>query len=98
MGASKWRSRGLANYLKGRYEDSAEVLNRGLAINPAYLWGQTVRAAVYGHWGRREKARRAAQDVRRLNPFFSTDDIGGLFREPADKARFADGLRKAGLK
>ena len=98
MGPSWLTGLGLAYYLKDRYEDAAKVLKRGLAINPDFLYGQTVLAAVYGQWGRREKATRAAQDVRRLNPFFSTDDIGGLFREPADKARFADGLRKAGLK
>jgi len=89
---------GLAYYLKGRHEDAAKVLERGLALNPDYLFGQTVLAAVYGQLGHRERAARAAQDVRRLNPFFSTDEFGGLFRESADKARVADGLRKAGLK
>ena len=98
MDSGKLTSLGLAYYLKGRYEDATKILERGIARNPDYLYGQTILAAVYGQLGHQERAARAAQDVRRINPFFSAGEIGGLFREPADKARIADGLRKAGLK
>jgi hypothetical protein len=47
--------------------------------------------------GNRADASRAAAAIRRLDPFFSVDDFGGLFRDPADAARVTAGLRMAGL-
>ena len=47
--------------------------------------------------GRKDDATRSVLTVRRLAPFFTTDEYGSLFRDPADAARVVDGLRKAGL-
>jgi TolB-like protein/Tfp pilus assembly protein PilF len=90
---------GLAYYLKQRYDDAVAILESALAQNADYEFGYTVLAASYGQMGRRDEALRAANGVRRLNPFFSTEDFQkrSLLRDPADAARLAEGLRKAGL-
>jgi hypothetical protein len=36
-------------------------------------------------------------DVRSLDPFFEVDQWGEAFRDPAERKRIQDGLRKAGL-
>ena len=90
---------GLAYYLKGRYEDAAKILERVSGLDPDYLYAHTILAAVYGQMDLQANAARAAHAVRRLNPFFSTDEFRSrsLFRDPADAARVDEGLRKAGL-
>jgi adenylate cyclase len=88
---------GLAYYLKGRYKDALKVLERGIGLNPDFAFGQTMLAATYGEIGNQEGASRAAQAVRRLNPFFSTDQFGRLLRNSQHAARVVDGLHKAGL-
>jgi hypothetical protein len=57
-----------------------------------------VLAAAYSQAGRSEEAERSANMVLRLHPFFEVDAFGTAFRNPADRTRFAEGLRKAGLK
>jgi adenylate cyclase len=88
----------LAYYLKGRYDDAIGVLKRGLGRRPDFVWYHITLAAAYAQSGRSEKAAREAATVLRLNPFFEVDSFGTLFRNPADRAAIADGLRKAGLK
>ncbi len=88
---------GLAYYLTRRYGDAARILERGLAKHPGYLYGQTVLAAAYGQLGNLNQAGQAARVVRQLNPVFDISEAGGLLREPADRAHFTEGLRKAGL-
>jgi hypothetical protein len=38
-----------------------------------------------------------AKRVLELNPFFEVDSYGTVFRNPADRKRIQDGLRKAGI-
>lgn len=97
MGARPLTHLGTAYYLTGRFADAVRVLERAVGPNPDYAHGQTMLAAAYGQLGKQAEARRAADIVRRLDPFFATGHFGRLFRNPADAAAIIDGLHKAGL-
>jgi TolB-like protein/class 3 adenylate cyclase/Tfp pilus assembly protein PilF len=99
LSPDKTAALGLAYYLKGRFDDAAKLLEPMLGYNPDFAYGQQVLAATYGRMGRTEDARRAADEVRRLSPFFSREAFTkhSLFRDSADAALFAEGLRLAGL-
>ena len=56
-----------------------------------------LRAAAYGQLGQAEKARRLAETVRRLDPFFKVELFGKRLVNPAHQKLVQDGLRKAGL-
>ena len=89
---------GQAYYLTGRYEDAITILNKGLAGNPNYVGYYIMLAAAYAQAGHTDAARRSARDVLRLDPFFEVGSYGTVFRNPEDRSRIVDGLRKAGLK
>jgi adenylate cyclase len=89
---------GLAYYLKGQYEEATRTLQRGVGRNPDFAWTFIALAAVYAQSGRSKEAERAAETVLKLHPFFKVDSFGTLFRNPDDRVRIAEGLRKAGLK
>jgi adenylate cyclase len=92
-----WRL-GLAYYLKGKYEDAIRVLNQVLRRYPNSGWGHIALAAAYAQAGRTEDAKRSAETAKRLHPFFEVDSSFTLFRNPEDRDKILDGLRKAGLK
>jgi adenylate cyclase len=89
---------GLAYYLKGQYEAAIGVLERGLIRRPDFPGIRIGLAASYAKAGRLEEAKREADAVLRLNPFFEVDSYGTVFRNPADRNKILEGLRKAGLK
>jgi adenylate cyclase len=89
---------GLAYYLKGRYGDAIRTLRKIVSRWPNSAGAHVALAAAYAQSGRPEDAKRAAQTVLRLNPFFELESYGSLFRNPADRAAIVEGLRKAGLK
>jgi tetratricopeptide (TPR) repeat protein len=97
MGAEGLFHLGLAYYLTGRYEDAVLHLERSSGRNPDFVLTHVALAAAYGQTENRAKASRAAAAIRRLDPFFSVEDFGELFRDPADAAEVTAGLRKAGL-
>jgi adenylate cyclase len=97
MGAEGLFHLGLAYYLTGRYEDAILHLERSGGRNPDFVLTHVALAAAYGQIEDRVKASRAAAAIRRLDPFFSADEFGQLFRDPAHAAELAAGLRKAGL-
>jgi adenylate cyclase len=87
-----------AYYLKERYRDAIQVLERARVRTPNIAFVYVMLAATYAQAGRDEEAKQAAASVRRLHPFFEVDSYGSLFRDPAHRAAFQEGLRKAGLK
>ena len=89
---------GMGYYLKGQYRDAIETLKVGVRRMPDFLDLHVALAATYAQSGRQEDAVRAAETVRKLNPFFEVDSYGTAFRNPADRAEIVNGLRKAGLK
>ncbi len=98
---------GMAEYVAGRYEEALAAFGKtkgwGL-LRPAWI------AACYAQLGRDAQARAAGAEVRELAPSDRSvpdeDDIERWraywlrlmkFEDPNDRARFLQGLRKAGL-
>jgi adenylate cyclase len=88
----------LAYYLKGKYEDTIRTLEQYVGKNSSNAWAHLVLAAAYAQAGRTEDAKRSAEIAKRLHPFFEVDSSFTLFRNPEDRDKILDGLRKAGLK
>jgi len=88
---------GTAYFLAGRNADATRTIERLLARNANFTFGQVMIAAVYAEANRSEDAGRAAATVRRLNPFFDRSSFGSLFRNPDHQAKIASALGKAGL-
>ncbi|UCD78689.1 MAG: tetratricopeptide repeat protein [Desulfobacterales bacterium] len=88
---------GLAYYLKGRYEEAIRTLELGAIQKPDFAGNHIGLAAAYAQSGRSEKARRAAEIVKKLYPFFELNSYGSVFRIPEDRNKLIAGLRKAGL-
>src|SRR6266540_1646215 len=87
----------LAYYLAGRYRDALETAETTLREAPELSFVEAVRAAALAQLGQVEEARRAAAQVRRLDPFFKTERFGTRFVNPAHRQAIQQGLRKAGL-
>ena len=92
-----WRL-GLAYYLKSKYKDAIRVLEQPLSRYPNSAWSYIALAAAYAQAGRSEDAKRSAEMAKKLHPFFEVDSSFTLFRNPEDRDKILDGLRKAGLK
>jgi len=95
-----------AHFFAGRYDDASSWAEKALATSPARLREEPVyhpalliAAASNALAGRLEEARNAITRSRELNP---TPHISNLknqipLRRQEDLARYAEGLRKAGL-
>jgi adenylate cyclase len=88
----------LAYYLKGNYEDAIRTLEQNVGKNSSNVWAHLGLAAAYAQVGRTEDANRSAEIAKKLHPFFEIDSAYTLFRNPEDRDKILDGLRKAGLK
>jgi class 3 adenylate cyclase/TolB-like protein len=86
-----------AYYLAGRYRDALAALDAVLRATPDLFFLQAVRAAAAAQLGDAEQARRAAVEVRRLDPFFKVELFGTRLVSPEHRAKAQEGLRKAGL-
>ena len=86
----------LAYYLTGRYRDAVQTAT---AVEPKArtVFLEAVLAAALAQLGEDESARRAAADVRRLDPFFDVKLFGRRLVNPAHREKAQEGLRKAGL-
>jgi adenylate cyclase len=86
----------LAYYLGGRYRDAAQTV---AAVEPRARSGflHAVHAAALAQLGDAEGARRAAEEMRRQDPFFEVERFGTRLVDPAHRAKAQEGLRKAGL-
>jgi adenylate cyclase len=87
----------MAYYLNRRYGDAIMTLEGAIGRHPDHVPLHIALAAAYAEAGRTDDAKRAAANVRRLHPFFAADQYGDAFRDPADRERIREGLRKAGL-
>jgi adenylate cyclase len=88
----------LAYYLKGKYGEAIQTLEQGLGRNPNNAWIHLGFAAAYAQAGRSEEAKRSTEMAMKLHPFFEVESSFTLFRNPADRNKILEGLRKAGLK
>jgi TolB-like protein/class 3 adenylate cyclase/Tfp pilus assembly protein PilF len=89
---------GFAYYLVGRDEDALRVFDRAIRSRPDHVFSYVGSAAVFAQLGRREDAERAAEQVRRLHPFFEPALFGSILPDERHRARLAEGLAKAGIK
>jgi TolB-like protein/class 3 adenylate cyclase len=86
-----------AYYLAGRYADALALAEAELRRMPDLFFLHAIRAAAAAQLGNKEEARRAADDVRRLDPFFKVEQFGTRLVNPEHRAKAQEGLRKAGL-
>ena len=86
----------LAYYLDGRYRDAVQT---AVAVQPnaRTVFLEAVHAGALAQLGEGEAARRVAEEVRRLDPFFDVKLFGRRLVNPAHRDKAQEGLRKAGL-
>jgi adenylate cyclase len=88
---------GLAYYLKGWYEEAVRTLELGASKKPDFAGYYIGLTAAYAQVGRIKDARRSAEMIRKLYPFFELESYGTVFQKPEDRNKIIVGLRKAGL-
>ncbi|MFX1555589.1 MAG: tetratricopeptide repeat protein [Promethearchaeota archaeon] len=95
---------GLANFHMEQFEEAATFFERAFKRNPENYWSLMLLAAAYGHLGRKQEATAAIEELEKIGHMgeLSVERISGWpistrYKEPSDKDRFLEGLRKAGL-
>ncbi|MBI5264756.1 MAG: adenylate cyclase [Bradyrhizobium sp.] len=88
-----------SHYLLGQYDASLSWAREALYLNPNHLQVLAVRAAALAQLGRREEAGQAAEVLLSNYPGLTVERHLRNFhwRNPADIARYRDGLVKAGV-
>jgi adenylate cyclase len=87
----------IAYYLQGRHDDAVTTAQSAVGRYPHHISLWIVLAAAYAEAGQLDAAARAAEELRRRHPFFEVESFGNYFRDPAERERFRESLRKAGL-
>jgi adenylate cyclase len=91
--------KGWAALLAERYEEAAEFAEHAREANPEFPDIYAVLASAYGHLGNTAAAREALHQLLHRMPGLTASDerLVRPFTRPADRGRFLEGLRKAGL-
>ncbi len=81
------------------YEEAIEHANKGILKNPDFTDCYGVLAASHGHLNQLAEARAALDEFADRMPGLTLSDprLTRPFKRPADRDRFHEGLRKAGL-
>jgi TolB-like protein len=89
----------LAHFFAGHFESASAWAEKALRNLPTLLVAIAIAAASHALAGRTEEARQAMQRLRALSPSLHISDLKDWLpiHRPEDLARFADGLRLAGL-
>jgi TolB-like protein len=89
----------LANFFAGHFDAAAHCAEKALGNLPSLLIGAALLAASHALDGRMDKAQLAMQRLRELDPTLRLRNLKDWLpiQRPEDLARFADGLRLAGL-
>jgi hypothetical protein len=90
----------LAHFVAGRYAEAASWAARSLRDQPDYLPPIRILAASNALAGRLDEAQKAVARLRQLDPSLRISNLEGVLpplRRAEDRARYVDGLRKAGL-
>jgi len=89
----------MALFAMARYEETIAICRSTIALYPSYVGAWRLMTVSLGLLGRIEEAKEALAQTLALQPDLShahvTDNT--VFADPADRARFLDGLKKAGL-
>jgi len=89
----------LLYFQTGDCREAIAACEKGLKRQPDDLNSHVIMAAVYGSCGREKEARKEAAEVLRINPKFTVESYAAIlpYKNPSDRDRTAQGLRKAGL-
>jgi tetratricopeptide (TPR) repeat protein len=89
----------IAHFHAGRYDEASSWAEKALREDPNYLPAVRVLAASSALAGRLQEAQNAMAHLRTIDPGLRVSDLKDLTprRRPEDFARYAEGLRKAGL-
>ena len=89
----------LVYFQTGDCKEAVAACEKGLKRQPDNLSSRVIMAAVYGYCGREKEAQKEAAEVLRINPKFSVESYTKIlpYKNPADRQRTVQGLRKAGL-
>jgi adenylate cyclase len=89
----------LAYFQTGDCKEAIAEGEKGLKRQPDHLVNHVIMAAVYGSCGREKEGRKEAAEVLRINPKFTVESFTRNipYKNPSDRDRTAQGLRKAGL-
>jgi adenylate cyclase len=90
---------GWAHLSAERFDQAAESARLAIGWNSAFADAHAILASALGHAGRLEEARTALAECLRHLPGLTVGDSRLIrpFRREADRRRFLDGLRTAGL-
>lgn len=88
-----------AHLFARNFEEAVAWAAKSYQNLPSFLLVPGILAASHAHLGRLDEARRAMQQVRRLDPGLRVANLRDWLpiHRPEDLAMFEDGLRKAGL-
>jgi tetratricopeptide (TPR) repeat protein len=89
----------MAHFFAGRYDEALSWAEKVLRDHPDYQLALRIFAAASALTGRQEKARGAVQRLGELDPDLRISNLKDRYplRRPEDLARWAGGLRRAGL-
>ncbi len=90
---------GTAHFVAGDYETAAVVFKDRISLKPSTDLTRSFLTSALGHLGRDEEARKIWKELFEINANYShCEHINRLpFKNSADAAKFAEGLRKAGI-
>jgi tetratricopeptide (TPR) repeat protein len=89
---------GWAYYLQQRYEEAITAFAAGARAFPDDYGGYSGLAAAYAQLDRKDEAAHAADNLRRVWPFFQVSKFVEQFQGEDYRALMAEGMHKAGLK
>jgi TolB-like protein len=89
----------MAHFVARRYDEASTWAQRALYEQPAYLAALPVAATSNAQAGRIDAARKVMVELRRLAPWLTISNLEEAvpFRRRDDWARYAEGMRIAGL-
>jgi tetratricopeptide (TPR) repeat protein len=90
---------GYAYFLTGRYDEACSMAQEGIRDQPAYVGGIRILAASKALAGQPEEAHEVMKRILQLDPALRISNLKDRISplRPEDFAKYADGLRKAGL-
>jgi len=96
---------GRAQFGMKQFEEAATSFERALKRNPENYYVLAFLAATYGHLGRKQEGIAAIEELQKIYPMVGPVTVERIsewpmcktFKDPADKDRVLEGLRKAGV-
>jgi adenylate cyclase len=100
MSFGLYREFGHALQRTERFEEAASALKKAIQLAPDDIRAHYYLAATYIMMGREKEARAEAAEVLRIDPKFSLDFLAKIlpYKDPSERDKVINALRKAGLK